>query len=228
MLQAISDWDTYLLYAANGSRNAFLDAAMSAIALTWFAWAVGAAAFLIWAVFVLRGGGSFRRRLRKILFGLVLLLVTAGVTDLLHNEVKYEFGRARPYQSLPLVHYKTRSNWLRTPADFTPSNHRLDSFFSGHAAQSMALAVAAASICPPLSPAIYAMPLVVGYSRVYMGRHYPTDVLAGWAVGALVALCVRRLFRGVRKTLVPDDPETGIAPGALARAGRGPAPRRGE
>lgn len=204
MLQAISEWDTQILYAVNGARNAFLDVTMSAIALTWGIWAVGAAAFLVWAIFVLRNKASKKQRLRKIAFGMGLLLVTAGMTDLLHNIVKYEVGRPRPYQTLPLVQYKTKSNWHRNSADFVATNHRLDSFFSGHAAQSMALAVTAATLCPPLAPAIYAMPAIVGYSRVYMGRHYPTDVFAGWLAGAAIALLVRCLSRNARKTLIPE------------------------
>lgn len=212
MIQAISEWDTQILYAINGTRNALLDATMSAIALTWGIWAVGAAAFLVWAVFVLRNKESKKQRLRKIVFGMGLLLVTAGATDLLHSIVKYEVGRPRPYQTLPLVHYKTKSNWHRNSANFVATNHRLDSFFSGHAAQSMALAVAAATLCPPLAPAIYVMPAIVGYSRVYMGRHYPTDVFAGWLAGAAIALLVRRLSRNARKTLIPETEKVPYPP----------------
>ena len=39
---------------------------------------------------------------------------------------------------------------------------------------------------PRLSAAGIALALLVGISRVYLGAHWPTDVLAGWALGAAV------------------------------------------
>ena len=33
---------------------------------------------------------------------------------------------------------------------------------------------------------IWLIPLFIGYSRVYLGKHFPMDVLAGWVVGLVV------------------------------------------
>lgn len=51
----------------------------------------------------------------------------------------------------------------------------------------------------------FLLPLVIGYSRVYLGFHYPTDVLAGWLLGALLATLVISL---VGKRVKPETPVT--------------------
>ncbi len=41
------------------------------------------------------------------------------------------------------------------------------------------------------------LPLLVGFSRVYVGAHFPTDVLCGWALGALIVALIPWLRRKI-------------------------------
>lgn len=74
------------------------------------------------------------------------------------------------------------------------------SFPSGHATTSFALAVVAISITHGTRRAwigwlAVVLALMIGYSRVYRGVHYPSDVLGGALLGALVSLGVLWFFR---------------------------------
>lgn len=93
------------------------------------------------------------------------------------------------------------------------------SFPSGHsmiaAAVYMTLGVLFARTLPTRRLRMFAvatgasLTMIIGVSRLYLGVHYPTDVVAGWTAGAAWALVcgvvVQMLGRrGVAKVLVPD------------------------
>jgi undecaprenyl-diphosphatase len=44
-----------------------------------------------------------------------------------------------------------------------------------------------------LAPLFFCIAAIVGYSRIYMGIHYPLDVIGGAAIGLLIAWPMRRL-----------------------------------
>lgn len=110
---------------------------------------------------------------------LLVLISVAGGTAL--NELlKYIFDRPRP----DLVLHSTQV--------FTSS------FPSGHAAVSavvyLTLGALLARDAPSVAVKIYVMAVaiflvfLIGVSRVFLGVHYPTDVLAGWCIGSAWAL----------------------------------------
>lgn len=200
MIESIPQWDKDIFYAFNGTRSPFLDTVMPVFSYTWLLWLLCLIAFALWGGIIYRRTKNFRTLL-PVLFGMILILSTAGVNDLVTCAVKEEIGRLRPYQKLPYAYFQRDNAWLQNTREFKPWKHKADSFFSGHASHSMAVAVTAATLCPSLSPVIYAMPLVVGYSRIYLGKHYPSDVLCGWIAGAAVALFARRLTRRLREKL---------------------------
>jgi undecaprenyl-diphosphatase len=114
-------------------------------------------------------------------FFLVFLGVTLAVTDQFSSHLlKGWIGRARPCAVLQNVHLLTDCN---TSFSF-PSSHAVNMF------------AAAFFLSQPfrrVSPLIYGIAALVGYSRVYLGIHYPLDVVGGAGIGLLIAWPMRWL-----------------------------------
>jgi undecaprenyl-diphosphatase len=108
-----------------------------------------------------------------------------GLTMLTVNyPLKRFFRRRRPF----IAFVKARV-FGRRPRDF--------SFPSGHAAAGFAGAAILGSHAPAFSPLFYTLAAIVSLSRVYLGVHYPSDVLFGAFLGATLAVLYQFLLHAI-------------------------------
>lgn len=107
----------------------------------------------------------------------LLTLPVVWASDGVAYAIKLAVGRARPHLD-PL---------LAVPHD--------PSFPSGHATTSFAGAAMLSAFAPRASPLLYLLAAAIGFSRIYVGVHWPLDVLAGAALGTLLALAALTSLR---------------------------------
>jgi undecaprenyl-diphosphatase len=90
----------------------------------------------------------------------------------------------------PLVARPRPSIVATAPARELPPLPRTFSFPSGHAASTFGAAVAVSRMWPRAAPVWWLLACLIGYSRIYLGHHYPLDVAGGAVMGILLAMWV--------------------------------------
>lgn len=68
------------------------------------------------------------------------------------------------------------------------------SFPSGHTTAAFSIAVSLAVTYTYFAPIVMALSTLVGLSRIYLGVHYPSDVLAGSFIGTIISTIVTSTF----------------------------------
>jgi undecaprenyl-diphosphatase len=122
-------------------------------------------------------------RLRAVRWAVALactLVVTDGVG---YRIFKPTFHRLRPNLQAEL-----------NPQLRIPYGPKSGSFPSNHAMNSFAVATVCAYYFPFITLPVFAVAVLAAYSRVYVGVHFPTDVLFGALFGVLIAWLVIRLL----------------------------------
>lgn len=103
----------------------------------------------------------------------LLLTVSIVAGALFTYPLKFLIDRARPYETI-------ESARLLTPHEYDPS------FPSGHVEMSFLASTVISRFHPEYAKYLYAFSFIVALSRVYVGVHFPGDVVAGMILGIII------------------------------------------
>lgn len=182
MFETLVNIDWSLFKAINGLHSGFFDTIMwwSTEKVTWVPF------YIFLAVFLYKKYG----RLGLVMIGFSALLIL--ISDQSSVVLKDLFQRERPCHNDALafdVHLvRERCGGLY-------------GFVSSHAANTMALAFYIMLLTKGrytwLNRVLIIYVMFVSYSRIYMGNHYPADIIGGWFVGLIAAVITYYFYRSV-------------------------------
>ncbi|MEU5714978.1 phosphatase PAP2 family protein [Streptomyces sp. NPDC020403] len=191
-----SNPDVSLLYDINGlakAAPAWFDRVMEFVGE--YGIMLGMVLVVLWCWWSVRRRGTTEDSVTAVA-GLVWAPLAAGIALIINIPIRGFVERPRPFndhQGLDVL--------VAGKEDF--------SFVSDHATMAMAIGVGLFVANRKFGLAAIALALLEGFCRVYMGVHYPTDVIGGFALGTAVALLLAPLAMMMLTPLV----------GAVARAG---------
>lgn len=121
--------------------------------------------------------------------GVLVILLVVFTDQFGHNVLKELFGRIRPCNVL---------DWVLTPNGCSgtlsfPSNHALNNF---------AVAMFFYVLYPKLKWALFITAGLIAFSRVYLGLHYPSDIIGGALIGCVIGYLFARLHLLIEKKIV--------------------------
>jgi len=147
--------------------------------------------FLLLLYFIFKKVGG-KQTLILLLF--VALLIT--FTDQVANLFKNGFHRLRPCSELEL---KSTIRIIKSSDTF--------SFVSGHATNSMAVATFLFFIFKnhfKYFGFLFLWPLIFAYSRIYLGLHYPLDIIGGYLLGLVSGILMFKIYEITKKKYFPQ------------------------
>ena len=186
-IQQFISFDQKLLLGLNGSNSLFWDGFMW-IATKMFTW-IPLAIVLLYVIFK-------NNKIKEALLIIVLLAVVITLTDQIASGFcKPFFSRFRPTQDPELMYQIDIVNGYRGGRY---------GFISSHAANTFGIALFISLTIKSWSLAItlFIWAIINAYSRIYLGVHYPGDILFGTLVGMIIGVSIHLLHRHLQKVMI--------------------------
>lgn len=170
MLQQLINWDKKCFVFLNNLGSPFFDGfwLKATKEIYWLP-------LFLFIFYLLYKNKGLKTTLYTLLFVAVLILLS----DQLANGFKHGFKRLRPCNDLEI------QSLIRV----VKSSHSY-SYFSAHASNSMAVSLFIFMILKKYYKYLYLLfiwPLIFAYSRIYLGLHFPLDIISGYIAGVVLS-----------------------------------------
>ena len=190
-IQNILQFDQDLLLALNGSNSLFLDGWMACLTcgFTWIP------LYVSLLYLVIKNNETMAQILLILGCSLLCVVMADGVADFI---VKPLVGRWRPSND-PFIKYAVRVVGGMRGSDY--------GFFSAHAANTFSIAIFFCLLVRSkiLSTSLIVWSLVNCYTRMYLGLHYPLDILCGLLWGGVVGIVSYIVYHKVYSRIAPAN-----------------------
>lgn len=186
MLDKILDLDTQIFIFLNGLGSETYDGLWLFITKQ-FNWIP----FFVVLLYIIYKKVGVKQSLYLLLFIAVLITFTDQITNVFKNG----FQRLRPCNT-PEINGIIRV--VKSSDTF--------SFFSGHAANSMAVATFLYFVMKrhyKYFGLLFLWPLIFAYSRIYLGLHYPLDIICGFLCGLILGFVMYKVYLKVQQRYFP-------------------------
>jgi len=128
---------------------------------------------------------------------IVCVLIAVGLLMLFCDQISSDFFKPLFHRLRP-THHPDFMNQVKTVFNYRGGRY---GFISGHATNAFGFATFFALVIRNkfFTWTIFIYALLISYSRIYIGVHFISDVVAGAVVGTLIALCIYRIYDNIRR-----------------------------